>query len=684
MLEPRSIAIIGASSTEGKVGHDILKNLLDQGYKGNIYPVNPKGDEILGTKSYASVTDIADEIDMAIIVIPAQFVPEVLQQCGDKEISTAVIISAGFSEVHTDEGKALEKEMIDIAHKENIQLIGPNCLGVLRPGIGMNASFAKELPPEGGIGLMSQSGAFVVAIMDESKDLGLGYSSVLSIGNKAVLNECDYLKELANDDKTKVIGMYLESIKDGQHFKKIAAEITKSKPIVLLKAGVSEHGKKAAASHTGALAGSDAAIDAVCLQAGIHRAHSLEEFTDLLRGLSTQPSLLSDKIAIITNAGGPGILATDQAEANGLTLPSLTEKIEETLKEQLPAAASTRNPIDAIGDADAGRYKAALEACGDDPNIDGICVLLTPQVMTPCDQIAKVITEWNESYPLIPITTSFMGGASVASAIAHLKENRIPNFETPERAIAALASLKPKKITQHTDALETSGMRATRAREILGNEKGLVSEEKAEELLKLYGLPLPKQKVAKTAEEATDFAEEIGFPVVAKISSPDIVHKTDVGGIQVNLKSTAEVEEAFNQIMTDVQSNTDGEIHGILIQQFLPVGEEFIIGSIKDPSFGPLIMTGLGGVYTELFKDTSFRIAPVVEQEAYEMLQQLKSWKLLLGMRGKEQSDIDELVKVIVTISQMAAECPEIQELDINPILVGAEEVVIADVKIVM
>ncbi|MDP7069443.1 MAG: CoA-binding protein, partial [Candidatus Peribacteraceae bacterium] len=390
LFEPTSIAVVGASATEGKVGHDILNNLLTQGYSGSIYPINPKHDEILGTKAYKSVKDINEDIDLAIVVVPANIVPNVLEECVDKSIQNVVIISAGFSETGTEEGKQLEEQIVKIATSPtpNAQrpipnLIGPNCLGLIRPKIKMNASFAKELPPEGGIALVSQSGAMTVGMMDAAEQVGIGFSLIASIGNKTTMDECDLLKLCSEDESTTVIGLYLESISDGKKFLETARAITPRKPIVLLKAGVSEHGKKAAASHTGALAGTDAAIDAVCAQAGIHRAITMEHCFDLLEVLTTQPHLLSSNIAIITNAGGPGILATDAAEIVRLHLPTLEPRTEDPLNKALPKAANTGNPIDVIGDATTDRYIAALQAVGDDSNIDGVCVLLTPQVMTP-------------------------------------------------------------------------------------------------------------------------------------------------------------------------------------------------------------------------------------------------------------------------------------------------------------
>ncbi len=699
VLEPTSIAVIGASSTEGKVGHDILKNLLSQGYKGTIYPINPKHDEILGLHAYKSILEVPQPVDLAVVVIPAQYVPQALQECGEKQIKNVIVISAGFGEVHTEEGRKLEEEISSIAEKHHIHLIGPNCLGLLRPRIHMNASFAKDLPPDGSVALISQSGAMAVALMDTSSKLGIGYSFVASIGNKAVMDESDFLLMAEKDASTKVIGLYLESIKDGTRFAEIALRIAPLKPIVLLKAGVSNAGSKAASSHTGALAGSDAAIEALCTQIGIRRAHTAAEFLDLVRILSTQPSLLSSNIAIITNAGGPGILATDAAEAAGLRLPALTKQTEAELRTHLPAAASTGNPIDVIGDADAKRYKEALDACGDDPSIDGICVVLTPQVMTPCEEIAEAIGEWSRRHSLIPIVTSFMGNDSVEIARDMLRKKNIPCFETPERAIRALAALRPPKIQLHDQPFERSDFRATKAEALLSEgwnpeastkTNRLLAEETTQELFELYGLEFPAQAVARTKEEAVTIANQIGFPVVAKISSPQILHKTDVGGIQINLQSEEEVEEAFDEIMKNVTTNAKAhvegpyDIRGILIQKFLPVGDEFIVGAIRDPSFGPLVMVGLGGIYTELFKDTAFRIAPVNNKEAYTMLQNLQAWKLLLGMRGKQPSDIDALANLIVTISHMVTECPQIIELDLNPVLVGVDQIVIADAKVVV
>lgn len=689
LFSPARIAVIGASSQEGKVGHDILKNLLTQGYAGTVYPVNVKGGDILGQKAYTSIKEIDGAIDLAVIVIPAAVVPAALRECGEKGVPSVVVISAGFSEVHTDDGKKLEEELISIAAQYHIQLVGPNCLGIVRPGIGMNASFAKDLPPAGNVALISQSGATAVALMDRAPQEGIGFSLIASIGNKAVMDECEWLELCEKDEQTEVIAFYLESIKDGRTFRDIAARVAQKKPIVLLKAGVSNHGKQAAASHTGALAGSDSAIDALCAETGIHRAHTSEELFDLLAVLSTQPSLLSSKIGIITNAGGPGILATDAAEKVDLDLPALSDKTAELLTPKLPASASIHNPIDVIGDAAADRYEAAITACRDDAHIDGLVVILTPQVMTPCLEIAKTIVNVMKTAPLMPVCACFMGGKSVSEAIAYLRTEKIPVFPTPERAVAAMAALQcHPEVARRVNTSTYFERPQHDTTDLLKGKSGLLNEEDTKKLFAAYNLPMPKQALTKTAEEAVALAEKIGYPVIAKISSPQILHKTDVGGVRANLRNKNDVIKAYNEIMTNVEKTRTPTrtliIDGILIQQFLPVGDEFIIGATRDAAFGPLIMAGLGGIYTELFRDTAFRIAPVNTQTAYQMLTELKAWKLLLGMRGKPMRDIDALATLIERVSVMMTECPTIKELDLNPVLVFEDSVIVADAKVVI
>jgi acetyltransferase len=686
LLSPSSIAVIGASATPGKVGHDVLKNLLEQGYEGTVYPVNPKGGIILGHAVHASIGEIRSTPEMAVVITPAPTVPGVLEECAAAGTLQVIIISAGFKETNTDEGKRLEAEVARIAREKKMTVIGPNCLGLLRPSVGMNASFAKDVPPAGGIALVSQSGAFAVAILDAAPALRMGFSSVVSIGNKAVTDECDLLELLADDAETTVIGLYLESIVDGRRFRDVAARVSRKKPVVLLKAGVSSFGRRAAASHTGALAGSDGAVDAVCRQAGIRRAHDLEEFTDLLRALSVQPALQEPRIAVVTNAGGPGILAADAAERCGLTLPPLADVTIAALKESLPPAAGLNNPVDVVGDAGADRYAAAIQACMRDPNVDGLIVLLTPQVMTPCAEVARLLVGASRKSKMLPIATSFMGGGSVVEAIGILGEAGIPNFATPERAVRAMAGLRMAVSTPRTPGTtQVNAQRQQQAAAILGKNEGLLPEDATHALFALYGIPAPLQRLARSAEDAAAMAQEIGYPVVAKVSSPDIIHKTDVGGIRIGLQDAAAIRDAYTEIEANVRrAMPNARWNGVLVQQQLPPGDECIVGGVRDPSFGPLVMAGLGGIFTELFRDTGLRLAPIKEEDAYALLSELKSWAMLLGMRGRSPRDIPALARILVAIGDLLVECPRITELDCNPVILGEDGVMVADGKVIV
>ncbi|MDP6561355.1 MAG: acetate--CoA ligase family protein [Candidatus Peribacteraceae bacterium] len=685
LFEPKSIAVIGASPTEGKVGHDVLKNLIDEGYGGDLFPINPKHEEVLGKKTYKSVKEVDEPIELAVIVVPAKIVPAVLEECAEKKIENVIIISAGFAETGTEEGKDLEEQIKTIAQEHDINLIGPNCLGILRPSFKMNASFAAHLPPKGSIALISQSGAMAVAVMDASQEIGIGYSLIASIGNKAVMDESDLLERAGQDSKTSVVGFYLESISDGKRFLQTCIKVGATKKIVILKAGVSKEGSEAAASHTGALAGSEAAIDALCAQSGAVRAKTMEEFVDMLEVLSTSPLLPSPNIAIITNAGGPGILATDAAEKAKLQMPSLDEKIEKKLKEALPDAASTGNPIDVVGDADLSRYEAALEAVGDDPNIDGVAILLTPQVMTPVEDITKAIISWQKRHSTMPIVTSFMGDEHVNDARLTVQKAGISSFETPERAIAALGALQKSDHSPHYDPKAINDVRAAAASELLEEYTGLIPEDAVGKLFELYGIPLPDQKLATAEEEAIKIAEDIGYPVIAKISSPTILHKTDIGAVKAHLLNEDDVSNAWNAIQENTKKHhPDAQIRGILIQKYLDAGNEFIVGAVRDKAFGHLVMAGLGGIYTELLQDTAFRIAPIDQEEAYRLLQDLISWDLLLGMRGKARLDIESVAKLLETVSQLVTECPQIKDIDLNPVFVHEDSVVVADAKVVI
>lgn len=686
LLEPSSIAVIGASAQPQKLGHYVLENILTQGYAGSVFPINPKESELMGVKTYPSITTVPTDIDMAIIVTPANTVLALAEECGKKGVRTLVVITAGFAETGSDEGRVAEKQLKDIATHYGMTLIGPNCLGVLRPSIGLNASFALKVPPAGSAALISQSGALAVALMDEAAHRGIGFSLVASIGNKAMMDETAFLTLCEKDPLTRVIGLYIESITHGPEFLSLARRVARTKPIVLIKSGGSKKGRTAVSSHTGSLAGNEAAIDALCLQAGLHRAKSTEEFLDLLLVLSTQPPLLSRSVAIITNAGGPGVMAADAAERERLTLPTLEEKTRVALAQTLPPASSLGNPIDVLGDSGADRYEAALHACADDPSIDGIVVILTPQVMTPAAEIAQALASTRKHHPLIPIVASFMGHENVQEGRAVLRRDGIPCYETPERAVRALASLVPIAQSEgKTQANEPVERRMNEANDVLEGAHGLLSPAKAAMLLSLYGCPLPKEEIATNVSEALALGNAIGYPIIAKISSPDILHKTDIGGVKANIQNDNELTAAYESILTNVAHHApNARMNGMLIQQFLPAGREFIVGAVRDAVFGPLIMAGLGGIYTELFADTSFRIAPIDADDCYAMLAELKAWKLLMGLRGAERYDIDALAGIIERISVIMMECPSIQEIDMNPVIVYERGVMIADAKVVV
>lgn len=687
LLYPDSVAVIGASRDERKVGHLIFRNLVTQGYRGGVYPVNPKGGSILDRAVYPTISDIGAPVTLAVIVTPAETVLELAEECGKKRVESLVVISAGFGEAG-EEGRKREEQLKEIAQRHHMNLVGPNCLGLMRPSIGMNASFASRLPPAGTVALLSQSGALGDAFIDRAESIGLGLSLFLSMGNKAAMDECDYLELCAEDPETKVIGLYLESIADGQRFLALAAHVGRVKPVILLKAGTSERGRTAVASHTGALAGSDAAVDAVCAQAGVRRAGSAEEFLDLLRTFSHQPPLLTPRIAVITNAGGPGVLAADAAEHEGLVLEPLSPEHEGALRSVLPPAASTRNPIDVLGDALADRYQHALKTVAQDAAIDGVAVILTPQVMTPSKEIAEAVVSMKDRYPLFPFVACFMGGEGVRDAVTVLHAHGVPNFSCPATAMRMLASLlrRPEHVPGTARKIVLRKTRMAKAKRLIANAgRGLLSEEQTKKLFALYDLPLPRGRVATSPAEAARIAKEIGFPVIAKVSSKDILHKVDVGGVRMNLMDAEEVREAYSDIVLHAKVKAPtARVAGVLIQQCLPPGNEFIVGALKDPSVGHLVMAGLGGVYTELFRDASFRVAPISRDEAYPMLTCLRSWKLLLGMRGKRQLDIDAFAQLISTVSVLVTECPEIREIDLNPVLLAEEGLTILDAKVVI
>jgi len=688
---PGSVAVIGASREEEKVGHIILDNIINSGYKGKLFPVNLKADEIHGIKCYPSVLNVPGDIDLAIIVIPAQFVLQVLEECSKKNTKWSIIISAGFKETGI-EGAKRERQLIEKAKDYGIRILGPNCLGIIDTECPINATFSPNMPPMGKIGFISQSGALGTAILDWAKTNKIGFSKFVSLGNKADISENDLFDDWENEKDTEVITAYLEGVKYGREFIRISSKVSKKKPIIVIKSGNTDAGARAVSSHTGTLAGSAKAYEAAFKQAGIIRANTIRDLFNYAKAFSYQPLPKGKKVAIITNAGGPGIMATDECEKSDILLASLKKETIDGLKEFLPEAANFYNPIDILGDALADRYKKTLEAVIKDNNVNAIVMLLTPQAMTQPLKTARAIVEVMEnSGKSITVLTSFMGGSEVEKAVKFLAEKNIPNFDIPEEAIDTL-----KVMMEHTDWKS----RRSFPIEDFNVDKGEVKKifyqcqsegrlelggMEAREILEAYDIRMPKAELACDIDEAKEIAGRIGYPLVLKIVSPNILHKTDVGGVKIGIDNEKELEENYNQILFSVSKYMpDANIRGILVQEFIKDKKETIIGMSEDPQFGPMIMFGLGGIYVEALKDVSFRIAPLSRQVAREMVEEIRTIKLLKGIRGEDPSDIDSIIEIILRVSQLVTDFPEIIEMDINPLFVKkqGEGSIAGDVRI--
>ncbi len=688
LFNPQSIAVIGASADPKKVGHAVLHNLIQYRYAGRLVPINPSCPEILGLKAFPKASSAGGPIDLAIIAVPAKFVPDTLIDCSAAGIKAAVILSAGFKESGA-EGTRLEQTVKDIAKDRGIRVLGPNCLGVINTGNDMNATFAGGMLPRGRIAFFSQSGALGIAILDWALGNRIGFSKFISLGNKADLNEIDFIEYFANDPDTDIILGYIEDVVSGERFLKAASQATRVKPIVLLKSGGTEAGARAASSHTGALAGSDVAFDAAFRQSGVIRAAGVEELFDAAMTFSGGKLPAGNRLLIVTNAGGPGILAADTAERIGVKLPQMTKETLEALIKQLPPSASVYNPVDLIGDATSDRYAVAMEKAVADPNVDGVLVILTPQAMTDVDNVAELAVRTSRSTEK-PILTSFMGSLSVKTAVERLKQESIPNFSYPETAVRAFKKLadyrqwqgvKDEEITLgwfNEDAIQDQ-IDALLKRGIYQ-----VGEEEAMSILAYCGFNFPKRALAGTSREAAATAAAIGFPVVMKISSPDILHKTDVGGVKVGVKTAKEAEDAFREITANARrSLPEAFIKGVMVYEMVQGGKEVILGVTSDRTFGYMIMFGLGGIYVEVLKDVSFRIAPVARRDAVAMVSEIRTVGLLKGARGERSVDLAAIADNIVRLSRFVTAFPEIQELDINPLVVREQGAVALDARII-
>jgi acetyltransferase len=701
IISPKSIAVVGASGRPGSLGRAIFKNLLQGNYGGILYPVNPKSSSIMGVKAYPSIPEVPDEIDLAVLIIPASMVLSTMEQAVQKGVKGCIIITAGFKEIGGS-GLELDQKLQKLIKDSGIRVVGPNCLGVIntKESVSMNASFGREMPASGNIAFVAQSGGLCASVLDFAAGRNIGFSKFISIGNKSDLNEIDCLRYLKDDPETHVILMYLEDIKDGRAFMETAREVTwgAGKPVIVVKAGRSAEGAKAAASHTGSLAGSDSSYDAIFLQSGVLRVPGLDELFNFAVAFSEQPLPKGNRVAIITNSGGPGIMATDAAIRHKLKLAELSEETKTKLLECLPETASVKNPIDVIGDANIDRYENAMRYSLNDENVDSVIVIVSPGALTPIIETAEVIARVTKEFDK-PVLASFMGYVDVIDGVRYLEEQGIPNYPFAESAARALAgmvrfynNLRPNDAIKKKRNIRKFGSDSQKAAAIVsgklkGNDKYAMTEKEASELLKCYGFPLLESKVAGTISEVDSIVETIGFPIVMKIASPDILHKSDAGGVRINIESMDAAKSVFSEIIQNAKNyKKDAVIDGVLIEAMAKPGQEVILGATRDKIFGHICMFGLGGIFVEAMKDVTFRLAPMWEVSSERMIQSIRGYNILKGVRGNPPVDLDSIKNCLLRLSEMLSDNPEIFELDINPLIVYPEGqgCMVADARIIL
>lgn len=680
-FSPKSIAVIGASEKPG-VGKTIFTNIARH-FKGKIYPVTPSNPTVGGLTAYKSVVDIAEQVDLAVVAAPSRFTPAVMEEVGKKGIKGAIIVSAGFKEVD-EEGARLEKQVGEIAQKYGIRVIGPNCLGImsLSDANMMNSTFLKITPKHGGIALVSQSGAICAATVEDAEAQNIGFSKVISMGNKVDMDESDVLELLAEDADTRVVVMYLEDIRNARRFMEIARRITteKKKPVIVLKSGRTAEGAKAAASHTGALGGSDANYEAAFAQCGVIRVDTMGELFDLATAFSKQP-LPDGGVVIVSNAGGPAIISTDACSKYGLKMADISS-IRDAISQVIPAYGSPRNPVDIVGDADFNRFEKVLNLVLAHPGVGSVVTMCTPSATLNYDDLARTLVKMSKQFPKKTMLASLMGLAEGVENRAIMSEGGVPYYLYSEPAIRTLKAMYEFKSWVDSASSKAGTLQfakdMNRVRAIFEGARkqgrNNLLEEEGYEVLKAYGFPTPKSVLGATEDECVKAAKEIGYPVVMKIASPDIIHKSDAGGVRVGIKSDDELRAAFRSIIENAKKyKADANIKGVLVQEMVKSAKETILGANQDPTFGPVIMFGLGGIYVEVLKDVVFRIAPIDEREAARMVESIKTIKLLKGVRGERPSDLKAIGDSLQRLSQLVTDFPEIKEFDINPLLVLEE-----------
>ncbi|MBN1486663.1 MAG: acetate--CoA ligase family protein [Anaerolineae bacterium] len=672
-FNPQGVAIIGASSNPVKLSYGVVKNLKEHGYQGPIYPVNPKGGEILGQTVYTSISEVPDPVELAVIMVFAPLVPQVMEECGQRGIKNVIVVTGGFKETGP-EGAQLELSLKDIAKKHNMRMIGPNCVGVMDTHLPLDTTFITYMPDAGHIAFVSHSGAICGGTTDWAESVGVGYSRIASLGNQVDVDIADGIRMMQDDENTHVISIYAEGLPDGRRFVEAASEVYRKKPIVMLKAGLTAAGTRAVASHTGALAGSGRAYYAACQRAGVLIVDSLQEQNDLAMALANQSLPQGNRVVLITNAGGPAALAADELDKQGLKLANLSAETQARLEEVTPRGTQLGNPVDMLGGPRAEMYSAALEVVLSDPDVDMAMAIFVPQAITPVAEVAEHITQAAQNTGK-PIVACMVGGASIFEATKYLNKNGVPFYQDPNRASRALAGLLAyKQLRDRPDLTPTPVPdvdKATAHKVLQATWKqkgaGFLDAETAAQVAAAYGIHIPFSGIATNVEEALQLAGKAGFPIAMKLIAPGVVHKADVGGIALNIQSAEEVRETFSKM---VAGNEDRQV---MIQQMAPRGQEVILGAQQDAQFGPLLMFGMGGIYVEVLKDVAFRLAPLCEVDAREMIAETAAGKIMAGVRGQTPGDIAAAVETLRRVGQLVHDFPCISELDINPLIVGED-----------
>ncbi|NJC96344.1 MAG: bifunctional acetate--CoA ligase family protein/GNAT family N-acetyltransferase [Anaerolineae bacterium] len=694
IFAPKSVAVIGATETPGSVGRTIVWNLISSTFGGTIYPVNPKRSSVLGIKAYPSLSAVPETVDLIVVVTPARTVPGIIKEAGEREVKGAIIISAGFKETGP-EGAELERQIMEHAQRGEMRIIGPNCLGVMSPTTGLNATFASTIAQRGSVGFISQSGALCTAILDWSLQENVGFSSFVSIGSMLDVDWSDLIYYLGDDPHTKSIVIYMETIGNARAFLSAAREVALAKPIIVIKPGRTEGAAKAAASHTGSLTGSDEVLEVAFRRSGVLRVNSIAELFYMAEVLGKQPRPEGRRLTILTNAGGPGVLAADSLITNGGELARPSEQAMEAYNELLPAAWSHNNPVDILGDADPERYHKALEIAVQDPDNDGILVILTPQAMTDPTRTAEALAPYGQS-PAKPVIAAWMGGKEVAAGESILNKADIPTFAYPDTAARVFNYMA--RYAENLRSLYETPMpignedRVDRelASHILQTARAsgrmILTEYESKQLLASYGIPTVETRIAKTGKEAVQAAEAMGYPVVLKLHSETITHKTDVGGVQLNLADTEAVRGAFENIKRSVTDKATAEdFLGVTVQPMIQMeGYELILGSSIDPQFGPVILFGLGGQLVEVFKDRALGLPPLTTALARRMMERTRIFTALKGVRGRDPVDLAALERLLVRFSQLITEQRWVKELDINPLLASPEKLLALDARVVL